>query len=261
MLLSRLLVVLLALVSVLLGGPPLDAGEYGVRCQRNFDDPKLAKLEWAGDNCNGFAERMSGDGNVQTFYYGMKGGTGFTSNDGKVGNGGVDTVDVFFVGTHGGISSSSNDAILALKPKNAFAFSTQWRFGDNSNQVAIFSQYACQTLFFDDSKMHKRWRAPFRGGLYIATGSHGFLIDSWETSEAGYDYATNLGHGMSIRWAWFDGLWDHWFDQDVAAAGSGSDKANCKSRRNGMDGQNVNGYSRLRDADVGFICVDAITDY
>jgi len=162
------------------------------------------------------------------------------------------------VGTHGGVSDKN--AKLALKPVQTRTFSSTWRFGDNATQIAIFSQYACKTLQIDDEAFG-RWVNAFKGGLYIVTGSHGTVWDGWTTDETGEDYADNLTHGKTVKWAWFDGNSDCCFDQDVAVHASSSGSLDeCKQRRDTMTGQNINGFARLRDGSMNRICASWITD-
>ena len=89
------------------------------------------------------------DHNTKLFQFSLNNGGGFDVSDGSVPAGGVDTVDIFYVGTHGGVSDKN--AKLALKPVQTRTFSSNWRFGDNANQIAIFSQNACKTLQNDDA--------------------------------------------------------------------------------------------------------------
>jgi hypothetical protein len=107
-------------------------------------------------------------------------------------------VDIFYVATHGG--ATDTNATLALRPVDTFTLSSSWRFGDNSNRIAIFSQYACATLRID-GKGFTRWAKAFKGGLYLATGSHGVVHDGWPTDDTGEDYADNLTHGKTVKWA------------------------------------------------------------
>jgi hypothetical protein len=233
------------------------AGEFGTRCQKHYDGNWQVELSSMYDRCGGFNDRMN-DNNTQMFYFQLNGGSGFRWNDGSAAAGGVETADLFYVGTHGGVNDT--DAVLALKEQNSFAFSTQWRFGDNSNQVAIYSQYSCKTLTID-ANAFARWVNPFKGGLYLATGSHGIVYDGWTTDDTGYDYADDLTHGKTVKWAWFDGNSDWWADQDVAiyASSSGS-LASCQTRRDSMTGQNINNFTRLRDGNMNRICASWISE-
>jgi len=150
------------------------AGEFAIRCQRVFQNNWKPTIDYEYNRCEGFNSRMD-DYNTQIFYFNLNNGVGFTTADGAGPAGGVDTVDIFYVGTHGG--ASATDATLALKPVNTRTFSSTWKFGDTANQIAIFSQYACKTLQIDDNSF-ARWVNPFKGGLYLATGSHDILWDA-----------------------------------------------------------------------------------
>jgi hypothetical protein len=97
--------------------------------------------------------------------------------------------------------------------------------------------------------------------LYLVTGSHDVLYDGWLTDDTGEDYADNLTHGKTVKWAWFDGNWDWWADQDVAIYASSSGSLDeCRNRRDTMTGQNINGFPRFRDASMKRICAAWITD-
>jgi hypothetical protein len=257
---KRKLVGLLAAVAAAsLGGPAAArAGQFGTRCQEKFDSNWKPTLSHAYERCAGFNDRMD-DHNTGLFYFQLNSNGGFTSSDGSAGQGGVDAVDVFYVCTHGGVNST--DARLALRPVNTRSLSSTWRFGDNSDQVAILSHHACKTMAVDDNS-YARWDNVFKGGLYLATGSQGTLIDAWETDDAGYDYADNLTHGVTVKWAWFDGNWDWWYDQDLALKASSSGAlASCQSRRDTMTGQNIGTFTRLRDGQMNRICSAWIDNY
>lgn len=233
------------------------AGEFGTRCQQTFDNGWQPALSYVYDRCSGFNDRMD-DNNTKLFYFTVNDGSGFTGSDGSIPAGGVDTVDVFYVSTHGGVTDPA--AVLARKPANMYTVSFFWRFGDNSNRVAIFSQYACKTMQLDD-KAFGRWVNAFKGGLYLATGSHDLVYDSWTTSETGEDYADNLAHGKTVKWAWIDGNDDCCHDQDVVVyASSSGPLSECQQRRDTMTGQNVNSFTRLRDGSMNRICAEWITD-
>ena len=248
---------ILVLIGLMMG-VVADAGEFGTRCQRAYQNGWLETMDYQYDRCIGFNNRLD-DNNTKLFYLNLQFGSGFTTNDGLTPNGGVDTVDVFYVATHGGITDTA--ATLARKPVDTFTTSVNWRFGDNSNQVAIFSQYACFTLKID-GKGWTRWVNAFKGGLYLATGSHNFLYDGWTTDDTGEDYADNLTHGKTVKWAWFDGNYDHHADQDVAIyASSSGPLVECRVRRDFMTGQNINIFPRFRDGNMNRICASWISEF
>lgn len=235
-----------------------EAGEFGTRCQRVYQSGWLETMDYQYNRCEGFNDRMN-DNNTQLFYFNLSGGSGFTSSDGSASAGGVDAVDIFYVATHGAVDDTT--ASLALKAVDTFTVSTNWRFGNNSNQVAIFSQYACFTLKID-GKGWARWNKAFKGGLYLATGSQNFLYDGWTTDDTGTDYADNLTHGKTVKWAWFDGNWDHHADQDVAIyASSSGPLGECRVRRDFMTGQNINVFPRVRDGNMNRICASWIDEF
>jgi hypothetical protein len=248
-----------------------EAGQFGTRCQSDFEGGWLTTLDYAYDRCDMFVDELD-DSDTSLFNYTLKWGeSGFSSDvdDGLVSKGGVDSVDLFFVNTHGGAMQKlsdgtvapSPDARLALWKKKTRTFASTWRFGDNSDQARIFSQYACETLRIDDLA-YGRWDQVFKGGLQLATGSHDKVYDGETTDEVGEDYADNLQSGMSVKWAWFDGLWDTFIDQDVAiyASSSGS-LAECKLRRDWITWQNFDSFAQYRDNNMNRICASWITDY
>jgi hypothetical protein len=246
------------LVLVLSTAILVNAGTFGTRCQRTYQNGWLPTLDYMYDRCDGFNNRMA-DNNTQTFYFSLNNGAGFDGSDGSTAAGGVDTVDIFYVGTHGG--ANATDARLALKPVQTRTFSSTWRFGDNSRPISILSQYACKTLTID-SNAFARWVNAFKGGLYLATGSHDKVYDGWTTDETGEDYADNLTHGMTVKWAWFDGNQDWYQDQDVAIYASSSGPLDeCLNRLNSMTGQNINSFPRFRNGKMNRICASWITDF
>lgn len=231
------------------------AGQFGTRCQQDYESGWQKTLPHTWDRCSRFNSELD-DTDSKLFYFDLKGvGVGFTSSDGSVNTGGVDAGDLFYVGTHGGANNST--AVLTMFTKNLSMSSVNWRFGDNSDGVAIFSQYACRTLQIDDFTW-TRWSPAFKGGLYVATGSHRKLWDSITTDEVGEDYADDLQDGKSVMWAWFDGNSDWYEDQDVAVLVTGSSLANCEDRRAHIKWQNFSDYTRLRDGAVNKMCYAAI---
>ena len=248
------------LASAILPAVSSEAGTFGTRGQKEFQNGWQATLSYAWDRCDGFNSELD-DSDTEKFYFNLQGtGSGFTLNDGIVDSGGVDSVDLFYVTTHGGAKSSTTDARLALWGEQMLTFSSNWRFGDNSRKVKIFSQYACETLFIDDFSF-ARWAPAFKGGLFIATGSHDKVYDGWTTAETGEDYADDLQHGKSVKWAWLDGNSDWWEDQDVAVyASSSGPLSECKTRRDSMTWQNIGGFTRFRDGSMNRICASWISD-
>jgi hypothetical protein len=233
----------------------LRAGTFGTRCQKSFQDPDLATLPYQYVRCTGFNNELD-DSDTRVFYYDLTSGSGFTYNDGSAAAGGVDSVDLFYVATHGGAGNPLT-AFLSLYQQGAAASSSTWRFGNNSRAVKIFSQYACETLKLTNG--WERWVAAFKGGLYIATGSHDKIYDGETTDETGEDYADDLQDGKSVKWAWFDGNGDWYADQDVAVYASSSGSLDeCKFRRDWMTWQNIPNFPRLRDGAMNRICASWI---
>ena len=242
------------------------AGTFGTRCQGNFNNSWQNTLPYAYNRCEGFNNELD-DYDTKKFYFNLSGAaTGFSWNDGVINSGGVDSVDLFYVSTHGGVDNVR--FFYALKEQNSFACSRlsggncvpgwDWRYGDNTRKVKIYSQYSCATLAIDDFSW-ARWNQPFKGGLYLATGSQDKVYDGYTTDETGEDYADDLQDGKSVKWAWFDGNGDWYFDQDVAIyASSSGPLSECQNRRDGMTWQNVIQFPRLRDGDMNRLCASWI---
>ncbi len=241
----------------LLAGAGAEAREFGTRCQRSYQNGWQNTLSYMYARCGGFNNALD-DATTKLFYFDLTGtGSGFTFNDGLASAGGVDSVDVFYVGTHGG--RNNTDARLTLWQQNTRTFSTTWRFGNNSDQVRIFSQYACKTLAIDDFS-YSRWINAFRGGMQVATGSHDLVWDGYTTDETGRDYAHGLLDGKSVNWAWLDGNGDWYHAQDVAVYVTGTNLDNCLARLHGMDFYNISDWGRLFDSQIGRMCAYWITD-
>ncbi len=249
-----------AVMGGVVGTATTQAGQFGTRCQESFQNNWQVTLPSMYERCGGFNDELN-DTDTQLFYYDLTGtGSGFTFNDGSVGAGGVDAVDLFYVSTHGGAKSSTTSARLVLWAQNQRTFSSSWRFGDNADGVRIFSQYACETLWIDNSS-YNRWDQVFKGGVQLVTGSHDKVYDGLTTDEVGEDYADDLQDGKSVKWAWFDGNSDWYADQDVAIYASSSGSLDtCVSRLNGMTWQNVASYARYRDGNMNRICASWISD-
>jgi hypothetical protein len=235
----------------LAGASHVEAGDFGTRCQKSYQNGWLNTLPYAYARCGGFNDELDSTDTLR-FYFDLTGtGSGFTVNDGSTASGGVDSVDLFYVSTHGG--TTDVNARLALWGDQQRVRSSEWRLGNNSDQVMIFSQYACATMK-EDGHFMARWSNPFRGGVYIVTGSQDKVYDGLTTDETGEDYADDLQDGKSVKWAWFDGNGDWWADQDVAVYATGSSLANCRNRRDGITWQNASSFTRLRDNNVARVC-------
>lgn len=251
----RIRVALAGAICLLASGSAL-AGKFGTRCQQTFKDGWVPNLSHVYDHCAYFNNELD-DTDSKAFYYYLNNGQGFKTSDHVESAGGVDTVDLFYVNTHGKAESSYSWLALYV----GIATSNTWRFGDNGRKLKIFSQYACETMKLDN-KTYDRWDQVFKGGLYLVTGSHDKVYDSWYTDDVGEDYADNLQDGDFVWSAWFDGAWDAYTDQDVAVFGTSSgDESVCFLRLLSMTGQNTGGFPRYRDGDMKLICAYSITDY
>jgi hypothetical protein len=244
------------LVSVALASAA-QAGQFGTRCQESFEDDWQSNASWGYEICGGFNGELD-DSDTRDFYYNLHPSTcGFSYCDSSSALGGVDTVDLFYVATHGGTDAS--DALLAMWQEDSIERSSDWRYGDDNDEVGIYSQYACEVMENTDSAIWTRWGSAFRGGVYIVTGSHDKVYGSITTDEVGRDYADSLQKSKSVRRAWFDGNSDWFHDQDLAVMAVGSSSTNCTNRLNGIKWQNFTSYARLRDSEITHWCRSRIT--
>lgn len=233
------------------------AAQFGTRCQERFEDSWQSTVSWSYEICSGLNNKLDNT-DTKDFYYSLAGSTcGFSTCDGTASAGGVDTVDLFYVVTHGGTDASN--ALLAMWAENEIAQSSDWRYGDENDEVAIFSQYACEVMENGDGNIWTRWDSVFRGGAYLVTGSHGSVYGSIATDEVGRDYADDLQDGKTVKNAWFDGNSDWYHDQDLAIMATGSTSSDCRDRRNNMTWSNIYGYPRLQDSSINYWCRSRIT--
>ena len=249
---------LLAGILMLLGSVSFAmAGQFGTRCQRSYEANWQTTLPYAWARCGGFNNELD-DTDTRDFYFNLVGSTcGFSTCDDHQPAGGVDTVDLFYVSTHGG--TTATDAVLTMWDNGSEVISSAWRYGDDDDQVAIFSQYACDTLQNRDGNIWARWDSVFRGGVHIVTGSDDKLWDSITTDEVGEDYADGLQKRKSVKNAWFDGNSDWWPSQDLKVMTVGRTLAECVSRKDGITWQNFPSFPRLRDGNMGWWCTTRIT--
>ena len=244
---------------------PADAGTFGTRCAQKFQNNWQLEVLYGNERCQLLTDQLS-QTDTSMFYASMKGDhNGFTMLDGLPGASGVDSVDLFYVNTHGAAFKAlyveSDDASLAFFEQDAFTQSSSWRFGNNNHKVKVFSQYACETMRLDKHSWN-RWNKAFKGGLYLATGSHDKLYESVTTNETGEDYAENLQDGLSVKWAWFDGNADWLADNAVAVYASSSGNVGaCVNRLNLMTWQNMNLFGRLLDGNMNRLCASWIDSY
>ncbi|MFP6663906.1 MAG: DUF6345 domain-containing protein [Deltaproteobacteria bacterium] len=232
------------------------AAQFGTRCQEAFEDGWQDTQPWAWETCSRFNSELD-DTDTKDFYYNLKfPHCGFDSCDDQGSAGGVDSVDLFYVHTHGGVSG--DNAILAMWDDGDMSWSSNWRFGDDDDEVAIFSQYACETLSKTGGGLWTRLGPAFRGGLYVATGSYDKIYSSITTDEVGEDYADGLQKRKSVKNAWFDGNSDWWTDQDLRVMATGVSSRNCRNRRNRIKWHNVFDYTRRRDSSITHYCTSSI---
>jgi len=246
-----------ALLVMFAAASAANAGEFGTRCQEAYQNNWQTKVSSLYEICGGFNAELD-DTDTQDFYYDLGGSTcGFSTCDASTSLAGVDTVDLFYTATHGG--TTARNAYLTMFEEGSYEYSTDWRYGDDNDQVAIFSQYACTVMENHDDRIWDRWGPAFRGGVYVVTGSHDLVYSSTATEDVGRDYADGLQKSKSVRDAWFDGNADFHLDQDLAVMAVGSSSANCWNRVDQIRWQNLTSFQRLRNIDMTHWCRSRIT--
>ncbi|HEY8205909.1 MAG TPA: DUF6345 domain-containing protein [Myxococcaceae bacterium] len=233
-------------------GLPAFAGRFGTACQEDYQSGWQNTLPYSWNRCSNFNGEL-GQTDSQIFYWNLHGGKYWWEGDGD--QVGLETVNIVFANTHGG--AWGNDSVWAMWDNGSLAYSSNMRLGNESWGTMIFSTYSCETLKYDDGLMWTRMGPIFRGGLYIATGSMETVWAGWTTDDVGADYADNLQHGYSIKEAWHDGASDWYEDNDLAVMTVGTNSTDCSNRINGMTWQNVAGFARLRDNQIGWYCYAA----
>jgi hypothetical protein len=236
----------------------ITGGRFGTWCTRQFQNAWQTELPHAWNLCDGFVGTMDNTA-TNAFYFDLNNKKFYweAGGDHQPANDSADDVDLLFVNTHGGAPSGSTTASYAMWNQNQFALTTSMRLGDSATWgggLAILATYACETLRVSDNKLPTRWGAALRGGLKMILGSHGTVFDSDRTDDTGTSFADKLQHGTSIRSSWRGALYDTFVAQDVAVVATGSDMANCTSRRDAMNWQNFGSYPFLRDGQIGATC-------
>lgn len=221
---------------------------FGVWCQEDYQFNWLPTLPYSWNRCQGMVDQMS-QTTPDLFYWNLHGAKPFleTPSDQVW----TEAVDLAFVNTHGG--AWANTAGYAMWNFNTNAFTTSMKLGDEARGTSILSTYACETLK-DDGMLPLRWAPTFNGGLRIVTGSFHTVWAGWTTDDVGADYAADLQDGDTISAAWKDGASDWWYPADLAAAATGTTKANCFSRLDGMTFQNFSAFPQLHANNIGFFC-------
>jgi hypothetical protein len=241
---------LLSIVSIgIISSMEAFASSFGTYCQREFQNNWQITLRYMWDRCGGFVDELD-DTDSKLFYFNLHGVKWRWEQAGDQDR--LDNVDLFYGGTH--TNGWETQVVYAMGDQNQLVGSDNMRLGDEATGLSIFSIWGCYTLKFDDNRLWVRMGPIMRGGLRYATGSHGLMDDGWTTDEQGEDYADNLQKGLTIKYAWKDGNADWASDQDVAVMATGTDKANCESRPDGMKWRNFRSYPRLADGRIGWYC-------
>lgn len=233
---------------------------FGTYCRQDYQehngDPWQDNLDYVWDRCAGFNNELD-DTDTKVFYFNMHGAKPYfeTDNDEDW----IETVNLLWTNTHG--STTSTNARWVMWDYGQRALSSNMYLGNESYGLSIMANHCCKQLQNDDGHIFDRWSPVFRGGLRYVTGSHGTLVDAWETDEVGEDFADELQGSAKIRYAWRDGVSDWWYEQDLAVMSMGNGKSDCEDRRNNMKWQNYTSYNRRYDDDVNYWCRTRWTDY
>lgn len=222
---------------------------FGTGCQKEYQNGWQDTLSYSWNRCGWFNDELD-DTDTKVFYYNLHNAKWWWEEGGDAGT--LDNVNLFYASTHGG--AWGDISVWAMWDQNLLADSSRMRLGNNSYGLSILATYSCETLKFNDGKMWTRMGSIFRGGLRIAVGSHDKLYDGITTDETGEDFADNLQKGHSIKWSWKDGVSDWATSQDATVMATGTNQANCESRRDNMTWQNYTSYPRLRDGAIGYYC-------
>jgi hypothetical protein len=229
--------------------PAAAAARFGTGCQSDFQNGWQVTLGEVWNRCGWFNNELD-DTDSKIFYFNLHNAKWWWETGGDQGT--LDNVSLFYASTHGG--GWSTRSVWAMWDQNQLADSTNMRLGDEATGLSILATYSCETLKFNDGKMWTRMGPIFRGGLRYAAGSHDKLYDGTTTNETGEDFADDLQHSNTIKYSWKDANSDWWVDNDATVMATGTDKANCESRRDNMKWQNFNSYPRLRDGQIGYYC-------
>ncbi len=229
--------------------PASAAARFGTGCQSDYQNGWQTTLPEVWNRCGWFDDELD-DTDTKVFYYNLHNAKWWWETGGDEGT--LDNVSLFYASTHGG--GWSDKSVWAMWDKDQLANSLKMRLGDEATGLSIFATYACETLKFDDDKIWTRMKPIFRGGLRYAAGSHDKLYDGITTNETGEDFANELQHSKTIKYAWKDANSDWWVSNDVTVMATGVNKSNCQNRRDNMKWQNFKSYSRLQDGEIGYYC-------
>lgn len=168
-----------------------------------------------------------------------------------------DDVDLLWINTHGGAWTNPTTSTFAMWEQSTSAYTTEMRLGDSATWgggLSVLVAYACEILKNSDGHLGERLSPMFAGGLKIALGSHDTLYDDATTNESGEDFADNIQHHYSFKFAWYDALTDWKTDNDVAVVASGTNPSDCYRRKDDLNWQNYGGFSFLRNGDMAYLC-------
>ncbi len=235
---------------------------FGVRSQESFEND-WQQLLW---ETNGFvSEFINVLDNTDTKLYStnLKNPKQyFSSWCDQCQYGGLDAVDLAMITTHGAVNKDEACLSAWNEDVNICTNREGWRFGDEGTKLAFLTLVACSMLQIDEYT-YQRWINTFRGGLMMALGMYDIAI--YPYPEAATEYAEGLQDGKSVKWAWYDGIFEDLDDQPVAVMASGyttnvSAATNCGLRRDTLTWKNFKNYARVRDDTIEYLCMSWIDD-
>lgn len=242
---------------VALAGEANAVARFGTWCQEEYQNGWQDTDDYGWELCNSFNNELD-DTDTKVFYYNLHGAKSHLEESGDSGD--TDAVNLMYINTHGGVSSTASR--YAMWDDGVRAYTTSMRLGDDSYGLSIFASYACHTAYRDDGNFWTRWYPAFAGGLKYLVGSHDTINNGWTLYENGEDFADELQSSAVIKYAWRDGCYDTWTDQDLAAGTFGTNESDCWNRLNNMKWQNyASGFARIRDSQITHWCHTQWTDY
>jgi hypothetical protein len=234
------------------GQPVIETRKFGTHCTEDYENNWQAALPGAYTTCSRFNTELD-NGSIFEFYYNMQGKQYYWHDTGDHADNSLEDVDLFFTLTHGG-AINNTQAAWATWDDPDLAVTTSMRLGDEGRGLSMFAQDSCETLKVD-AYTWTRWDSVFRGGLRGTVGSHGTLHLSSAEYDVGKVFAQKLNAGWTFKSAWsYANDITAYNNQDAAVMFTGTNLANCESRRDNMTWNNFGSYGRLVDNAIGHWC-------
>lgn len=229
--------------------------EVGTRCQQEYQNSWQVDV---GNNdvwnrCGNFNNQISKTDDLE-FYFNLHGAQPVLekTNDGcGWACGSLDSVDMFYMNDHGGANSST--AFWAMWDQGSNALSSNMRLGDNSRQLMVFANFACNTLQTSDgnSNVLARWQPAFSGGLVLVVGAHASLYSG--NDQSAIEFASRMQDGQPIGQSWLESAWYADNSNTPSSMNTGRDANDCFSRA-GVSLPTLFSTPILRDSAIGYFC-------